>query len=94
VKLFQEICQRYLLFWRSRILGRLTILGTSSDIDNTDAISVVSILGAMGAHLVDVAAIVDRAIEVYHFVITDAAPFVLASVDVINLLDCHLATFG
>jgi hypothetical protein len=46
------------------------------------------------AHFVDVAAIVDRAIEVYHFVITDAAPFVLASVDVINLLDCHLATFG
>ena len=59
VKFRQQIFQGLLLLGRSRILGSLAILGTASDIDNTDAVSVVSILIAMGALLINGPAIVD-----------------------------------
>lgn len=63
------------------------------DIDNADAMAVMPILRAMGAHHIDGPAVVNGAIEVNHFVIADAAPFVLGAMDVVNLLDGHLTAF-
>ena len=76
------------------MICRLAIFGTSTDIDHTDAKSVVSVLYAVGAHHFYGPSIMDGAVEVYHFVIADAVgPMPLVAVDAVNLLDSHLLTF-
>lgn len=82
-----------LLFRRSRILGCLAVSGTATDINDADAMAVVSVLGAMGTHHVDGSTIMNGTVKVYHFVITDAVPVVLLAVDVVDLLHGHRLTF-
>ena len=95
MKFLQKLSKGRFLLRRSRILGRLAVPGTSTDVDHTDAISVVSVLSAMRPHPIDRPAVVDGAVEVNHFVISDAVgPVVLGPVDVVNLLDGHPLPFS
>ena len=92
VKLFLDICQRDLLFWRAGVLGSFAIFFTSSDIAYSDAVCVV--IQTMCAYLSKWTAIVNGAVDVYHFVITDAGPFLFGAMDFVDALDCHRHTLG
>ena len=91
VKLFQDICQRDLLLRRACVLGSLAILLAASYIAYSDAVCVV--IQTMCAYLFKWTAIVNGAIEVYHFVIADTGPMLFLAMDFIYSLDCHRLTY-
>ena len=94
MKILQESGKGGRLLGRSRVLGSLAVFSTSSDIYSADAKAVVSVLLAMGAHQIERSTIMDGAVEINHFVITDLRPMVLAAMDVVNLLDGHWLALG
>ena len=87
VQLLQQQSEGFLLLWCACVLGRLAILCTPSDIDHSDAVSVLALasvplgravatFGTVGTRLLDGPALVDGAIKFYHIVISDVPPVV------------------
>jgi hypothetical protein len=76
------------------LTSALKKLKSMKHIDHTDTISVVSTIVTMGAHHIEGPAVVDGAIEVYHFVIAYAiGPMAFVSMDIIYLLNSHRTSF-
>ena len=87
MQFLQQLSEGILLLRGARVFGRFAILGITSNVTHTYAVSVlalasvplgraVSTFSTVGTRLLDGPALVDGAIQFYHIAISDVTPVV------------------